>query len=356
MRLLKRIIKIILFLASPFIFLGLILSLLLYFGSDEFDKVRWFGGKKSDHFDVREEGFMYPTFSWCDDEKANGLENCQKTVEKDEGVKSQIPILFKKEEKFTPERGMIVRVKDPKNNWFIFGRIVALPNETIKLNGGYVYINNAPINEPYVWKRGVTYGNSNLNNCKELKLGKNQVFVMGDNRILSKYFDSRGKLGTVFVDNITHYLPLKYQKIYEKRWSELGNKEIKKINFSNQELTKKFEDVINKIRSKKGLSPIEGSNILINAAQLRAKNIVKNRDYNYQKFSDELTLSNAFSLGGEIFETLIQGYYDEESYEAFIKNYPVFLKENLKKIGVAYDKDEIDNCEHSVTIIYTHYP
>lgn len=301
MKLLKKILKITLFLLSPFIIFGLILSILIFLTLPELEKERYFGGKKSDHFDVRGEGLMYPTFSWCDDDKARGIEDCQKSLRLYD-VKSQIPILLIKEKDFKPERSMIVRVKDPKNNWYLFGRIIALPNETIKLNGGYVYINNALIDEPYVWKRGTTYGDrTTLNNCSELKLKDNQVFVMGDNRIISMPFDSRGELGVVSIDNITHYLPLKYQKdYYEKRWQELGNKETKKIDLSSEELTEKFVEIINNLRLKKGLSPITSNQNLINAAKLKAKNVVEKKDYrNNNDTSEELEITNAFSLGGE---------------------------------------------------------
>ncbi len=54
-------------------------------------------------------------------------------------------------------------------------RIVALPGETIAITNGVVYINGAPLAEPYVKYRAGWY-------LPPIKLAENEYFLIGDNR------------------------------------------------------------------------------------------------------------------------------------------------------------------------------
>lgn len=63
-------------------------------------------------------------------------------------------------------------------------RVIGVPGDEVNIKDGYVYINGQRLNEPYVKEQTV---------IKELKLpirvGENKLFVLGDNRPVSK--DSR---------------------------------------------------------------------------------------------------------------------------------------------------------------------
>lgn len=63
-------------------------------------------------------------------------------------------------------------------------RVIGIPGDEVDIKDGYVYVNGEKLNEPYV--KGQTFS-------RELefpiKVGKNQLFVLGDNRPVSK--DSR---------------------------------------------------------------------------------------------------------------------------------------------------------------------
>jgi len=87
-----------------------------------------------------------------------------------------------------PKRGEVVVFKYPKDpKKFFIKRIIGLPNETIKIEGQKVFIKNEEspngfeLNEPYIENIG--------HNKSEISLGKDEYFVMGDNRPASS--DSR---------------------------------------------------------------------------------------------------------------------------------------------------------------------
>lgn len=82
-----------------------------------------------------------------------------------------------------PKRGQIFVFKypvDPKRDFV--KRIIGLPGETIEIRQGQVFINDSPIEEPYV-----VFPDSY--NMKQVKVPEGHYFAMGDNRPNSQ--DSR---------------------------------------------------------------------------------------------------------------------------------------------------------------------
>jgi len=95
---------------------------------------------------------------------------------------------------FTPERGDIV-VVETSSGTSLVKRIVGLPNETIEIVHGQVYINGQPWEEPY------TQGTSP--DMSSVQLGDQEYFVMGDNRTLGESLDSRNSsIGPIQRNNI----------------------------------------------------------------------------------------------------------------------------------------------------------
>lgn len=82
------------------------------------------------------------------------------------------------------ERGDIVlcRITEDGAETEIIKRLIALPTDHIKLSSGKVYVNDVLLEENYV-KEDAAYEEM------ELTLGKDEYFVMGDNREVS--YDSR---------------------------------------------------------------------------------------------------------------------------------------------------------------------
>lgn len=89
-----------------------------------------------------------------------------------------------------PKRGDVLVFKYPLDpSQYYIKRIIGLPGEKIEIKNGKVIIYNNlfsqgwEIKEPYLPKGRTTYGNT------EIKLGNQEYFVLGDNRLAS--FDSR---------------------------------------------------------------------------------------------------------------------------------------------------------------------
>ncbi|NLI13136.1 MAG: signal peptidase I [Peptococcaceae bacterium] len=61
-------------------------------------------------------------------------------------------------------------------------RVIGLPGETISIKDGIVYINGAPLNEPYILEKPKT-------DFRPYVIPENNIFLMGDNR--NKSNDSR---------------------------------------------------------------------------------------------------------------------------------------------------------------------
>ncbi len=88
--------------------------------------------------------------------------------------------------KVEPQKGDIVIIEGEKHGAYIIKRVIAVGGETVKLDGGYVYVDGKMIEEPYVIKQGETQP---LGKLSEWSVGETQLFFLGDNRINSR--DSR---------------------------------------------------------------------------------------------------------------------------------------------------------------------
>jgi signal peptidase I len=104
----------------------------------------------------------------------------------------------------TPHRGDVVVVRMPERGPdLLIKRIIALPGETIDIRNGTVYINQQPLDEPYLVRRsGSSYGPTTV--------PEGHVFVLGDNRGASN--DSR-VFGAVSIDRIVGRAWLSYWPI-----------------------------------------------------------------------------------------------------------------------------------------------
>ncbi len=90
----------------------------------------------------------------------------------------------------SPQRGEVIVLKNPRNEAQDFiKRIIALPQDTIKIENNFVYVNNQKVTEPYLPNNISSSVEGFLMNGEEIVMASNQYFVMGDNRMHSS--DSR---------------------------------------------------------------------------------------------------------------------------------------------------------------------
>jgi signal peptidase I len=76
-----------------------------------------------------------------------------------------------------PARGDVVGVRMAGESVIYLKRIVGLPGERIRFRRGKVYINDEPLDEPYV-------RNPAPWNEAEMQLGPDEYFIVGDNRTM----------------------------------------------------------------------------------------------------------------------------------------------------------------------------
>jgi signal peptidase I len=100
--------------------------------------------------------------------------------------------------KNTPRRGDIVIYLN-REGIYLMKRVIAQGGETIRSSDGIIFIDGAPISEPYVIHSG--YAPLEMNNFGPLKIPAGKLFVMGDNRDIS--LDSRSpEVGPIEVTSL----------------------------------------------------------------------------------------------------------------------------------------------------------
>jgi len=91
----------------------------------------------------------------------------------------------------SPQRGDVIvfhpPVPDGEDQYYV-KRIIAIPGDTIQVTPNAVLVDGQKLTEPYIDSLGVN-GIESLNVVPPFKLGKDQYWVMGDNRTNSQ--DSR---------------------------------------------------------------------------------------------------------------------------------------------------------------------
>ncbi|MEG0841769.1 MAG: signal peptidase I [Erysipelotrichaceae bacterium] len=93
------------------------------------------------------------------------------------------------------KRGDVVIIYAKDNDEFWVKRVVGLPNETISGKDDHVLINGKILDEPYLntpYVNNIRKNEAFTKDFNQVKLGKEDYFLMGDNRIVSHDSRARG--------------------------------------------------------------------------------------------------------------------------------------------------------------------
>lgn len=87
-----------------------------------------------------------------------------------------------------PQPADVVVLRDPVERSFAVKRIIAAAGDTVRLSDGNVYVNGRKLSEPYLRPGMLTFPGPHVKE-QTFKCGKDEYFVLGDNRMNSA--DSR---------------------------------------------------------------------------------------------------------------------------------------------------------------------
>ncbi len=115
-----------------------------------------------------------------------------------------------------PQRGDVVLVADPQNpSLLVIRRVIATPGDTITLTSTSVTVNGYTLNESVY--TNIAAGQPENDVIDTYHLGAGQYFVMGDNRLQSATYDSRG-FGPVPRSNILGKVIMVFWPLKDVHW------------------------------------------------------------------------------------------------------------------------------------------
>lgn len=309
-------------------------------------------------------GSMYPTFP-----KGNKLtpkEQYQETVADANFINypSGIVILGKRYFGRELKRGDIITFQNKKTEeetkksvgvaTGFLKRLIALPGDTLMLKSGIVYLNGKPFKESYIAKSRSTFAENFLSECTLIKIPKNKIFAMGDNRKGSG--DSR-EIGFVDFADIHEVLPIEDQKgVWDKNWRNTAKdfEETSKIKIDKE----KYLQLLNAKRKEAGLKLLKYQPELEKSANLRGEIILKYDDFSYEATRSGYTMKKAMQDVGYSNivwnEAFVQGYYESEELIEYYFEFPEWkkflLEKDYQEIGISEVEGKINNCPTQVII------
>ena len=102
-----------------------------------------------------------------------------------------------------PDRYKIVVVDEKEDD--LIKRVIGLPNETVEIKNGNIYINGKKIKDEY--------GSGTTSSYDKIKLKKDEYFVLGDNRENSRDSRSIGPVKAKQIKGTTNFILFPFNKI-----------------------------------------------------------------------------------------------------------------------------------------------
>lgn len=309
-------------------------------------------------------GSMYPTFPKGEGkdpkELADQIVGTQGMFKYPNGL----PLFGKRYFGHTLGRGDIITVEDDKtrssteetygrpSGWL--KRVIALSGDRLEIRDGILYLNGEPQKEPYIAQPRSTFGQSFLQECQEITVPENSVFVMGDNRKGSR--DSRD-VGFFSVSDVHSALPFEKQKeTLSKNWhdasSDLDESSRTKLN------KEAYVEALNAKRLEEGLKPVKYQAKLEESARLRGESMLKHNDFSFEATASGYTMEDSMSEAkySNTFwgEAPTSGYYEAQELLDNQLEFPESKKfvfdERFQEIGIAEVLGEVNGCPTHVIV------
>lgn len=233
-------------------------------------------------------------------------------------------------------------------------RVIALPEETIEIRDGFVWVNGQRIDEPYTASARSTFGGTTVQECTPLSVPPGYVFVLGDNRKSSS--DSRFDLGFVALSSIERVLPLGEQAPYQGLWRDTTHDE----DTANQPTLNQREylTLINQARQQFGSDPLQLSTQLSEAASKRARFLLQSSNFAKDATSSSYTMQKATQEAGYYnvltAEAPIQGYFSAEELWEAAQQFPewenLIISEAYQDVGIGIAFGQRNDCPTQVIV------
>lgn len=234
-------------------------------------------------------------------------------------------------------------------------RVIALSGDTIEIRDGIVYLNNNPLQEPYIASARSTFGGNFLPDCKTIFVPIGFAFVMGDNRKGSG--DSRHELGFINLNDVDHVIPMQKQiGVLDKNYRDITKdlEESSKIKLDKEH----YIELLNQERVKLGVKPLKYQSKLEQSAFLRGKVILKYDDFSFEATRSGYTMEKAIDEIGYSNitwgEAPSRGYYEAdelvENQIEFADSKNFLLNKDFQEIGIAEVEGERNGCPTQIIV------
>lgn len=233
-------------------------------------------------------------------------------------------------------------------------RIIGMPGDIVVIRDGFVYVNGAMINEPYILQPRSTFGGDDIADCQAVTVPSEQFLVMGDNRKVS--MDSRD-IGFIHEDDVEFYLPFeKQQKERSSRWRDTSHDKdyAQQTEFDPHT----YIQLLNEKRAEEGLQPLTYDSTLSETAQKRAEVMLTYNDLSFEATRSGYTMKKAMDEAGywnSVYgEVPTIGYYNEkELFDSFFEyesSRQFFLEPEYNEIGISTFVGKLNGCPVQIVV------